>query len=1252
MLSRSGRRARHRGSGSNYCRVVVAAGVGGSVGRAWRASVWPLALIVFALAFGLLWMSASNRYVADLRFEAFAAPGRMLTSQFSLWVDAPGFGRAREGALPASLLALGGLRSLGLGLGVAERIWHAGLLALAGAGAAALLRRYKPGVGAAHVIAALLFAFNPVTVALLTPSNLLLAYALSPWLSAFAVDGVRGPSPWRPAAWIALSLFVLGSTNPPAVFFSLLPAVPLLGHELLVARSVRPKDALSWVGASVALGVPVVAAASVAIPFSFSALVGSIDATESPSGVNFASSWSETLRGMGLWLSYFRDPAGPWLPQTAQYLQSGPAVAASFLPALAAVVGMWRSRWRARWAFAAVVVVSGAVMVGTYPPSDPSPFGRLLLWSYRSVPGASSLRNTYKAGAGLWLGIAILAAVTLGRAISSGPRQGRRFAGLLAIGVVMAASVPFWRGEAYHPDQQLSAIPTYWRDATRFIDAHPAPGRAWILPGSQATTYRWGSPGDDIFDALLRRDHVVRTWLPTGGAQVSNLLAELDDRAQTGRLDPKAVAPIARKLGIGLIVIRNDVDWERSHTARPVTLDAVRGAPGLSLIATFGQAGQNVVRPGDERLAVVRELALPPVEVYAVARPQVPVRVEPDGPPLVVSGDGAAWPAVASRGWLDRPLRYSGDLSAERAADVLSRLDARVVITDTNRRRDRLSNGATFNVSATKSAFAAAPDLFGDPRTQTVAEYPDAHSIDASGYGTALRGLEPQFRPANAFDGDPSTAWLTAGFGDAKGSWIQVNLKASQPVRTARLAVAPSPDGRKVTAAMIRLSEGAAIPVDLTKGEARVRLPDRPTSSLRVEITEVAGAGLAPVGFSEIELGGVDAREFLRLPDDLVRKAVASERLSDGLERASIAVHLERALVGGEVAEETALRRLFRTPSTRSFQMRGRLRFALTSDDRHVGQLFDARVQASSTSPWFGGDWRSGGMSAVDGDKSTSWRVLGRPGEALEVRFPRQSVREIVFDVGQDPGDALLSKAEVVAGSQTMLVSLSRGRNVVRLDGAELDQITLRVVASSAAKPGLPPPVAVREVEVNGQPNEPLSSLESPSGCLTRAGLLDGAAVDLRPLVSIREALSGASVPVVGCSSTLLPAGAHRFVAEGDLLVDDLWIEALTEGSKPGTTSVRSRARVGAGSVEVRAAGSGAVVLLGGRSFDSRWAAAGGSSLGRPVPIDAGLAWEDSLLGTATYKLEFRPQRAQNVATLLTLLGLMVCVGIIVRRSS
>ena len=64
-------------------------------------------------------------------------------------------------------------------------------------------------------------------------------------------------------------------------------------------------------------------------------------------------------------------------------------------------------------------------------------------------------------------------------------------------------------------------------------------------------------------------------------------------------------------------------------------------------------------------------------------------------------------------------------------------------------------------------------DLFGDRNsTQTVAEYPGLASITASESGAALRS-SPEFRPANAFDGNHHTVWQVGDNDDPRGSWIQ-----------------------------------------------------------------------------------------------------------------------------------------------------------------------------------------------------------------------------------------------------------------------------------------------------------------------------------------------------------------------------------------------------------------------------------------------------------------------------------------------
>ncbi len=109
-------------------------------------------------------------------------------------------------------------------------------------------------------------------------------------------------------------------------------------------------------------------------------------------------------------------------------------------------------------------------------------------------------------------------------------------------------------------------------------------------------------------------------------------------------------------------------------------------------------------------------------------------------------------------------------------------------MTDTNRRRFTPIRGPGPTSSETLSAgqvLTQAPqDLFAKPGTQSVAYFPDATSISASGSGSDLTGFNSSLRAANAFDGLTSTAWRDGGFEDPVGSWIKVDFRKPQdPVR-------------------------------------------------------------------------------------------------------------------------------------------------------------------------------------------------------------------------------------------------------------------------------------------------------------------------------------------------------------------------------------------------------------------------------------------------------------------------------------
>src|SRR5207253_10540328 len=95
-----------------------------------------------------------------------------------------------------------------------------------------------------------------------------------------------------------------------------------------------------------------------------------------------------------------------------------------------------------------------------------------------------------------------------------------------------------------------------------------------------------------------------------------NAVDFLYGRIVAGHYQPGELGPVARRLGIDLVLVRNDIDWQRSGLPRPSSLDVVRNDPDLRPVAGFGRPGENVIRRADRSLDVFRETQLPPVEIY------------------------------------------------------------------------------------------------------------------------------------------------------------------------------------------------------------------------------------------------------------------------------------------------------------------------------------------------------------------------------------------------------------------------------------------------------------------------------------------------------------------------------------------------------------------------------------------------------------------------------------------------------------
>ncbi len=1282
------------------------------------------ALVLVAVAVAAVARSTDGRYVGDNRFDQYWAPGWRLLRETSLWDGTRGMGRVGEEIWPLTApLAL--LRALGLSPVAAQQVWHATVLALAGIGVVVLLRTLQPKVGATHVVAGLAYALSPYAITFLVPTNLFWSYAIAPWLLAVARLGLGGRSgpagprpaqpaearparrlglaptstaseaaagrahpsvaisridrPWRWAAAWALLVASGGDTDPPSLLLAALWVVPLALVAVLVERTASWRDVAGWLARAGLLTLWVDLAALVKVVLGSGPLAQRLLTTEGVAEVNQTSSWSESWRGLGYWVTYFGTPGRDGdVPGAVAWFETLPGALLAFVVPVAALVALWRLRWRLRVLWGGLAVVALAIMVGSNPSAlgGRSPLGRLLLDAYDAVPSLASFRTTYKAGSGLLVAVAVLAATG---ASAWGAALARRDARLrqvplagLAV-VVVATAVPLWQGELYADDRQVEAIAPHWVEAAEWIEAQPGDARVLVLPGSTQTAYRWGWVGDDVLDTLFRRHpNVVPTNFPVSTPLTADIVDAIARRLDEGRLSASALAAVARRLGVGWVIVRNDLDWERLRVPRPDDLAPLRGTDDLPLAETFGAPGIDTTAPDDDSRIAGREASLPPLEVYEV--PGVDGRqrlARAADAPLLVEGGGDAWPILAALGMLDgdRPTAFAGSRSDSSLGGLLAD-GSPLVVTDTNRRRLTLIRGpgpvSSEVLPAGGDPGPVAPaDLFERDGTQTVATYGDATAIEASG-ATGLGGFTPWFRPAGAFDRDPATSWRTGGQRDPLGDAVTATLAEERLVT--RVAVTPvRPDGRlrRVTAVDVELGDRTErVELDATGAGEAVFEKGVPTDEVTVRIAAVEGTGNAAVGLSEvvIEAAGasrpLDTQERIALPT----RAVTSPGAADApvayvLTRSGV----EQVVEDARFEEERTLRRTLEVAGSRSLSVSGAVAGGRDLPDEAVDALVGGEIGAWGTSrPALPSEGRGG--LAVDGDPATGWVGRAGRGEQLTVRFPAQDVATVTVRVGGGASDVPLDEVLVSAGSADPVpVALAPEEGcatgcarvgTATLDAGAVEQLVVRIPIDDPGSRR----VRILEVDVDGADGPLPRASEAPgssSACGRGVVAVDGTDVPLRLAGPAgADALDGAAVAVEGCSPLALDEGSHTVDAVAGARVDTLVLSS--DGALPGPSSSSSSSgravTRGPGRLDVALEGDDEAIVLSGQSYDPGWrATVDGRSLGAPVEIDGQSGWVVPAGADRRVSLRFAPQGTYRAALFVSALGVGVCLLLLLR---
>lgn len=838
-----------------------------------------------------------RQVLADGRTDLLVDPGGALAAALRVWDPDRALGTVAAGDV-ARLWPLGTYHWIMDAAQVpdwlAQRLWLAGLLLAAAGGVLAIARawRWRPS---AALAAAAAYALSPVVATGVLDGHALLPFAGLPWVLTLSTWALRHRG-WRHPVVFAIVLAAAGSGDATAA--ALLLAVPLawIGHALWLSRETTRARAITTV-AKVGIAVGVLNAWwVVALTVQSTNGVDRARFGAPPDVVASTSSASEVVRGLGRSSTYGADVAAVAEPFTQQPV----LLFGSFLVPAAALLALGVSRWRYRPYLIGLAVVGTVLAAASYDGGPASPLRALIDLAGQTTLGLG-LRGLESAVIVVVLALALGVGALVAAAAEQSVRRGAGAAA--AVAVVAAVALPMlWTGGLVPASVTRDhVVPDDTAAMAAHLDRTDDDSRVLELPGEDGL----GTPLESTLHAALDRPHALREARPAGSAASTDLLRALDDRLQRGTLAPEALAPLARLLGVGDVVVRAD---EAPHIA-----ELLAGAPGFGPLERFGDL-----------------VTAPVADPVDVIRPHAGDSV------VLLSGSGDGIVDAASAGLLegDELVRYSStvtddpDFTRTQLVD-----DRRLVVTDTNRLRAQRWTGVR-DVDGYTEAPDAGP-LREDPYdqrldvqearegTQTIVD-PGSVTVRATSYGPADR-YRPDHRPALAADDDPATAWLVPA---ERAPGEELHVIADRPVEpdSIRIVQRPGADGTAIEEVVLRFDDEDPVTIELTAASRvapgqLIDLAGRHFSALSVEIRALTGpAGPdVDVGLAEVDVDGLQASGWVRMPTDLLDAAgFRSIRYPLDL------VQTRLRAGDGVPDEEPSILRIAELPAERTYRVAGR----------------------------------------------------------------------------------------------------------------------------------------------------------------------------------------------------------------------------------------------------------------------------------------------------------------------------------------
>ncbi len=856
------------------------------------------------LTFALTFVQSPGLSVADTKYDLTQNPLGLLARSAHLWSSQSPMGQVQNQAY-GYFFPQGAFFSLGHVLGLpgwaTQRIWWALLILTGFWGIVRLCELLGIGSRGSRVIAGLAFALSPrVLTTLGSISSETLPMMLAPWVllapAALAMArrsrGDRAGGATSPAA-SALALALMGSVNAAATAAGFLPAVLWWGSYRPDRRWLRFTAA--WIPLLVAAVVwwlvPLVLLGKVSPPF--------LDYIESSGVTTEWATLGEVLRGTDSWTPF----VSPERIAGAVLVTQPAAVLATGLLAAAGIAGLASRSMPHRGRFALILIVGLIGICAGYQGQLGGPFAETVRIFLDST--GAPMRNVHKLEPlirmPLVIGLAHLlrrvplpASVpfTRWRQAFAHPERDRMVAvTMLVLTALMLSTSLAWTSKLA-PRGAYDRVPAYWQQTADWLAHNASDTRALVVPGAPFGSQIWGLTRDEPLQALAGTEWAVRDAIPLVPPGAIRAMDSIQRLIADGR--PSAgLAPALIDQGIGILVLRNDLDPDTSRSTRPLLAhQAIEHSPGLTRVAEFGGL-QSIGHPDDIVVDGDLRPPYPAIEIFRVDAPR------PGTPADLRSGPGApsGFPGAYTVPLDSVPVVQGGpevlerlrrDPAAARGPMLLTADAARAGLTGTSL-AGQPDTGATTTITDTPmnretdfgrvdnhSSALRAPT---DPRRthNLVPDYPvpdeplvqgewSGATVTASssaGDATQLGAASPANSTAAAVDGSPATAWLSNSAQTALGQWLRLDLHHPVTAGVLHVTTTAAAAGDPVKWIEVRTANGTvAARISAPGVPVQVSLPVGRTDWITVTATRTeSGTPGGQFGVSELSLDDYSDRD-------------------------------------------------------------------------------------------------------------------------------------------------------------------------------------------------------------------------------------------------------------------------------------------------------------------------------------------------------------------------------------------------------